>query len=62
MPKDPKEKPVLVIDDVPTFLAKRWATEVEFVRPVPRDLITRGKALVEGVVVDLDAALRSDET
>ena len=31
------------------------------IRPVPKSLLARGKALVEGVEVDLDAVLPDDE-
>jgi antitoxin PrlF len=43
------------------FLARDMAKEPARIRPVPRSLISRGKALVKGVRVDLDAPLPDDE-
>jgi antitoxin PrlF len=43
------------------FLAHDMAAEPARIRPVPKSVITRGKALVRGVEVDLDAALPDDE-
>src|ERR1700674_4144697 len=38
------------------FLARDRANEPARIRPVPKSLVTRGKGLVKGVKVDLDAA------
>jgi antitoxin PrlF len=43
------------------FLAKDMAEKPQRIRPVPRELVERAKALVEGVEVDLDAALPDDD-
>ncbi|MBV9754409.1 MAG: type II toxin-antitoxin system PrlF family antitoxin [Hyphomicrobiales bacterium] len=43
------------------FLARDMANEPAHIRPVPKSLLARGKALVKGVPVDLDAALPDDE-
>jgi antitoxin PrlF len=43
------------------FLAHDMAAEPARIRPVPKSVVTRGKALVKGVEVDLDAALPDDE-
>lgn len=43
------------------FLACDMTNEPARIRPVPKSLLTRGKALVKGVKVDLDAALPDDE-
>jgi antitoxin PrlF len=43
------------------FLAKDMAEKPQRIRPVPRDLVKRAKALVEGVEVDLDAALPDND-
>ena len=43
------------------FLAHDMAKDPAQIRPVPKSLIARGKALVKGVEVDLDAALPGDE-
>ena len=43
------------------FLARDMAKEPARIRPVSKSLLTRGKALVKGVKVDLDAALSDDE-
>lgn len=43
------------------FLARDMANEPSRIRPVPRSLLARGKALVKGVRVDLDMALPEDE-
>ncbi len=43
------------------FLANDMAKEPARIRPVPKSLIARGKALVKGVEVDLDAVLPDDE-
>jgi antitoxin PrlF len=37
------------------------ANEPARIRPVPKSLVARGKGLVKGVKVDLDAALSDDE-
>jgi hypothetical protein len=41
--------------------AEQTKTELAEIRPVPRPLLSRGKALVKGVEVDLDAPLPDDE-
>jgi antitoxin PrlF len=43
------------------FLARDMTDERGRIRPMPRSLLARGKALVKGVKVDLDAALPDDE-
>ncbi len=43
------------------FLARDMASEPAGIRPVPKSLVARGKALVKGVKVDLDEALPDDE-
>lgn len=43
------------------FLTRDMTNEPERIRPVPRLLVSRGKALVKGVKVDLDAPLPDDE-
>lgn|SRR5574337_331178 len=43
------------------FLARDMANEPARIRPAPRSLVARGKTLVEGVKVDLDAALPEDD-
>jgi len=43
------------------FLARDMANEPARIRPVPKSLVARGKGLVKGVEVDLDAALADDE-
>jgi antitoxin PrlF len=43
------------------FLARDMAKEPARIRPMSKSLLTRGKALVKGVKVDLDAALPVDE-
>ncbi len=50
-----------VIGKFLAFLAKDMASTPDRIKPVPRDLIERGKKLVEGVGVDLDAALPDDD-
>jgi antitoxin PrlF len=42
------------------FLARDMANEPSRIRPVPKSLVARGKSLVKGVKVDLDAALPED--
>jgi antitoxin PrlF len=49
-----------VIGKFLAFLAKDMAESPRRIRPVPRGLVERAKALVEGVEVDLDAALPDD--
>ena len=44
------------------FLARDMATKPARIRPVSKSLVARGKALVRGVEVDLDAALPEDDT
>lgn len=55
------EKPDPVIGKFLAFLAKDMAGEPARIKPVPRDLLERGKKLVRGVTVDLDKALPDDE-
>ena len=43
------------------FLARDMAHEPARIRSVPKSLVARGKGLVKGVKVDLDAALPDDE-
>jgi antitoxin PrlF len=43
------------------FLARDMANEPARIRPAPKSLVRRGKALVKGVKVDLDAALPEDD-
>jgi len=43
------------------FLARDMTNEPAKIRPLPKSVLTRGKALVKGVKVDLDAALPDDE-
>jgi prlF antitoxin for toxin YhaV_toxin len=43
------------------FLARDMAHEPARIRPVPRSLVSRAKALVRGVEVDVDAPLPDDE-
>jgi antitoxin PrlF len=50
-----------VIGKFLAFLARDMANEPSRIRPVPRSLLSRGKDLVKGVKVDLDAPLADDE-
>ncbi|MBG0807955.1 type II toxin-antitoxin system PrlF family antitoxin [Methylosinus sp. H3A] len=43
------------------FLARDMVDQPSQIRPPPPALLSRGKALVKGVKVDLDAALPDDE-
>ena len=43
------------------FLAHDMVAEPRRIQPVSRKLVTRGKALVKGVEVDLDAPLPDDD-
>jgi antitoxin PrlF len=43
------------------FLARDMAKEPGRIRPVPSSLVSRGRDLVKGVKVDLDAPLPDDE-
>ncbi|MBS0529574.1 MAG: type II toxin-antitoxin system PrlF family antitoxin [Proteobacteria bacterium] len=43
------------------FLARDMANEPDRIRPVPKSLLTRGKALVKGVKINLDEALPDEE-
>jgi antitoxin PrlF len=43
------------------FLARDMSNEPVRIRPVAKALVSRGKALVKGVEVDLDAPLPDDE-
>ncbi|WP_368733583.1 type II toxin-antitoxin system PrlF family antitoxin [Acinetobacter baumannii] len=42
-------------------MARDMANEPARIRPVPKSLVTRGRGLVKGVKVDLDAALPEDD-
>jgi len=50
-----------VIERFLEFLARDMTNEPARIRPVPRALLSRGKALVNGVEVDLDAPLSDDD-
>ena len=50
-----------VIGKFLSFLARDMAKQPRRIRPVRRDMIERGKALVAGVTVDLDSALPDDD-
>lgn len=50
-----------VISKFLEFLARDMASEPARIRPAPRSLVERGKGLVKGVKVDLDAVLPDDE-
>jgi antitoxin PrlF len=50
-----------VIGTFLAFLARDMASEPARIRPVPKSLVARGKGLVKGVKVDLDAALPEDD-
>ena len=50
-----------VIGKLLAFLARDMANEPSRVLPVPKSLLARGKTLVKGVKVDLDAALPEDD-
>ncbi|MCP2223627.1 MULTISPECIES: type II toxin-antitoxin system PrlF family antitoxin [Bradyrhizobium] len=50
-----------VIGTFLAFLARDMAGEPARIRPVPKALVARGKGLVKGVKVDLDAALPEDD-
>lgn len=43
------------------FLAHDVAIEPARIRPVPRSMVSRGKALVKGVWVDLNAPIPDDK-
>ncbi|CEG10432.1 HtrA suppressor protein SohA [Afipia felis] len=43
------------------FLARDMTNEPGRIRPVPKSLVARGKGLVRGIRVDLDAALPDDD-
>ena len=43
------------------FVARDMVHEPAWSRPVPRSLVSRAKALVKGVDVDIDAPLPDDE-
>jgi antitoxin PrlF len=43
------------------FLARDMTNEPARIRPMPKSLVSRGKALVRGVEVDVDAPLPDDE-
>lgn len=57
-----KKKPAPTVSDVLALLDLDLAAKPAPIQQVPHDLIMRGKALVEGVAVDLDGALPNDET
>jgi antitoxin PrlF len=50
-----------VIGSCLAFLAHDMAIEPARIRPVPRSMVSRGKALVKGVRVDLNARLPDDK-
>lgn len=50
-----------VIGKFLAFLARDMANGPSRIGPVPRSLVSRGKDLVKGVKVDLDAPLADDE-
>ena len=50
-----------VIGKFLAFLARDMAAEPARIRPVPKSLVARGKSLVKGVEIDIDAALPEDE-
>ena len=50
-----------VIGTFLAFLTRDMANEPGRIQPVPKSLVTRGKGLVKGVKVDLDAALPEDD-
>ena len=50
-----------VIGKFLAFLANNIAEDPASIRPIPKALLARVKALVEGVEVDLDAALPDDD-
>jgi antitoxin PrlF len=56
---DDDEDPV--IGKFLSFLAQEMTKEPRRIRPVRRDVIDRGKALVAGVNVDLDSALPDND-
>lgn len=43
------------------FLARDMSDQPARIRPVLKSMLARGKALVKGIAVDLDAALPDDE-
>jgi antitoxin PrlF len=43
------------------FLAHDMAIEPARIRPMPRSMVSRGKVLVKGVRVDLNAPIRDDK-
>ena len=50
-----------VIGKFLAFLARDMAAQPQRIQPIPRALVARGKALVKGVKVDLDAPLPDDD-
>src|ERR1039458_5971074 len=50
-----------VIGKFLSFLASDMADQPRRIRPVSRNFLDRGKALVKGVKVDLDSALPDDD-
>lgn len=50
-----------VIDDFLAFLAADMHEDPRNVRPVPQDLLTRARELTDGVTVDLDAPVETDD-
>jgi len=49
-----------VIGTFLAFLARDMGSEPARIRPVPKSLVARGKGLVKGVKVDLDAPAEDD--
>ncbi len=50
-----------VIGKFLAFLAKDMTSAPNRIKPVPRDLVNRGKELVEDMTVDLDEALPDED-
>jgi antitoxin PrlF len=59
--REAEADPDPVIGTFLEFLARDMAHEPARIRSVPKSLVARGKVLVKGVKVDLDAALPDDE-
>ncbi len=59
--QEPVDEADPVIGKFLEFLARDMASEPARIRPAPKSLVARGKRLVKGVEVDLDAVLRDDE-
>src|SRR5260370_34673234 len=58
-PRDDNGDPV--IGTFLAFLARDMAKEPARIRPMPKSLVARGKALVKGVKMDLEAALPEED-